>query len=106
MEYTVVGLLDRLPDTLRLLEAMEPSWFANITRVYARMVRRNEHVRVTDSRFTKGQVRTAHEPATNATLALLRQRNVQDVALYKYATARFERQLHALTSRTVVLPSS
>jgi hypothetical protein len=101
-EYAVVGLLDRFPDTLRLLELMDPSWFANITRVYRRMVRRKDHVRVTDSRFTKGQVRTAHEPATNATMALLRQHNAQDVALFRYATARFERQFQ-VTTQSVVL---
>jgi hypothetical protein len=82
-EYAVVGLLEKLPQMLMLLELELPEWFAYLGVEYGRMLERADHGRL------RTHTKAHHEPLSPQNLELMKMHNGQDVKLYEFASARF-----------------
>ena len=82
-EYQLVGLVDQLDDTLRLLERAGPAWFGGLHTSYTIMkARGHEKMRQGKAPSTPLQPRTER---------ILRLWNAQDHALFQDVKAKFER---------------
>lgn len=86
-QYLVVGVLERLQETLLLLELEAPDWFANISDVHKSFVAYQDRHHHGHLKKTNGAA--VNELPTNATLAVLARNNRQDIKLYAFVTAKF-----------------
>jgi len=83
-EYQLVGLVDQLDDTLRLLERAAPAWFGGLHASYTIMKARGHE------KMRQGKAPST-PPLQPRTERILRLWNAQDHALFKDVKAKFER---------------